>query len=75
MISVIVRARAIEASSVDACVPASSSIARSAAAWWWLWSLTATPRLSGRSAIDRMSAVRDSECTDFPDRSVAPRPP
>jgi hypothetical protein len=59
MISVIVRARAIEASSVEAWVPAASSIVRCSAAWWWLWSLTATPRLNGMSAID--SARAESE--------------
>ena len=35
-----------------ACVPAPSSIARSAAAWWRLWSLTATPRLQQRNRQD-----------------------
>src|SRR5919198_6679237 len=59
MTSVMVRARASAASSAAACAVASSSIVRSTVASWRLWSLTATPRPSASSAIDRTSAMRE----------------
>ena len=46
-----------------AWVAASPSIVRSAAAWWRLCSLTATPRLSASMAIATIRAVRDSRRT------------